>query len=263
MPMATNNTSNYAFASGNYEASSSSPRNFDEIPKDIGSVEEICNIYLEELRDIVKFPSAFALTAVVGFISFLSNLTNSLNIERIPGDKSKFTSFVEEYMWSEKGRDDEIDALYSVLRCGLADSMSFYGNINKFADDENLDIKVCREKLLTDEVLLHKFHASFPRVTIVNNPPSVRAESSEYTFCPKQLLQEVEKAKNKLFNDAKTSDQLEKQILDYVRIQPPIVPYLRGIGDTQQMQSVQQLPTAWSGEQLDDTHNGFIVDVEE
>ena len=180
-----------------------------------------------------------------------------------PDDKTKFVSFVGEYMWSELGRDEEINALYSVLRCGLAHSMSFYDNIDKFAHNEGLELEDCRNKLLTDKDFLKKFHTSFPRVKIVNNPPSVRAKLGEYIFCPKELLQEVERAKNKLFNDAKTSNQLEKQILDYVRIQPPIVPYLRGIGNAPQMQSVQQLPTAWSGEQLDDTHNGFIVDVEE
>ncbi|MBR4172223.1 MAG: hypothetical protein IKR48_11285, partial [Kiritimatiellae bacterium] len=154
-------------------------------------------------------------------------------------------------------------ALYSVLRCGLAHSMSFYDNINKFAEEENLDIKDCREKLLTDEVLLHKFHAYFPKVTIVNNSPSIRTKPGEIIFCPNELLKEVKNAKDNLFGKAKTNPQLEKQILDYVRIQPPIVPYLRGTGDTQQMQSVQQMPTAWSTEQLDDMHNGFIVDVEE
>ena len=261
--MATNNTNNYAQASGNYGASSSSPRDFDEISQGIESVEEICDIYLEELSGIVKFPSSFALTAVVGFISFLSNLAKSVNMRGNPDDKTKFVSFVREYMWSEPGREDEINALYSVLRCGLAHSMSFYDNIDKFAHDEGLNLVDCRGKLLTDNEFLKKFHAYFPKVTIVNNSSSIRTKSNEIIFCPNELLKEVKKAKDNLFGKAKTNPQLEKQILDYVRIQPPIVPYLRGTGDTQQMQSVQQMPTAWSTKQLDDTHNGFIVDVEE
>ncbi len=222
---------------GNNEASSGSP---NSIPKTIGEVQEICNRYLDELREIVKIPSSFALTSLLGFISFLSCLAYSKNMKKetdkdgILSDGEMFQAFVRKYMWRGSQSEDEIKALYSVLRCGLAHSMSFCDRIDKFYKDERKQNypsrEACRQELISNENELRAFHEWCARdvnLRIVNHSKYCRKTQGEYTLCPSVLFSDVEKATKYFFDRARNEPQLESQIREYVCIQPPIVPSLK------------------------------------
>ncbi len=218
-----------SISTGNvWDRSSDSPSDY-EMPKDLDSVQRICNLYLKELKEIVKNPSSFALTSLLGYVSFLSNIAfsgNTLagNNAKPVTDAWKFKRFVNVYMWPNQGRKKEIDALYHVLRCGLAHSMSLYGTINAFSKRKRMSLSECRKQLLTNDAFLSEFHMSFPKVIIVNSPAAIKQSADEYYFCPQFLLSDVEKATNTLFQAAKSDTLLERRILDCIRIHPPIIP---------------------------------------
>ncbi len=225
-----------------WNRSSGSPSDYD-IPRDLDSIHQICDLYLEELRQIVTIPSSFALTAVLGYVSFLSNLAYSENFvdADVKGrtEGYKFKCFLKEYLWPNQEKDAEIDALYHVLRCGLAHTMSFYGDnptIKSFVARQKGKMKTtllsCRQKLLSDDDFLREFHATFTKVIIDNLPDAIRMSPNEYHFCPTSLLSEVRRATEKFFKAAYEDTELQQQILDYVRIQPPIVPYNDKDGST-------------------------------
>ena len=214
-----------------WNRSSGSPSDYD-IPRDIDSIHQICNLYMEELKRIVTIPSSFALTAVMGYVSFLSNLAYSDSIHKKGQDEIMFRNFVETYMWPNQPDCDKSGILYHVLRCGLAHSMSFYDSINSFAKKKGMSYDDCRKKLLADSTFLHDFHTSFHKVIIVNNAEAVKKTTNGYAVCPSSLLREVEIATEKFFKEAKPGTELERRVLDYVRIQPPIVPYNDKEGST-------------------------------
>ena len=162
--MAANNNYDHDDPWGNNEASSGSP---DSIPQTIDEVQDICNRYLDELREIVKIPSSFALTSLLGFVSFLSCLAYSKNMrhkknDNLMSDGEMFQTFVRKYMWRDSQGEDEIKALYSVLRCGLAHSMSFCDRIDEFYAEERKQNypsrEACRQELLSNENELRAFH---------------------------------------------------------------------------------------------------------
>lgn len=124
------------------------------------------------------------------------------------------------------------DLLYGTLRCGILHSMSFHDTIYSFQHQNKSTypkMSDCRQHLVTDDAELKRFHAQSNKLVVDHNDvtPNVSAKfrttaTKQYRLSAFELCCDVRSALEKVRKKATPNSPLEKQILEFVRIQVPI-----------------------------------------
>lgn len=166
---------------------------------------------------------------IAAFIGFLSRLTEGDNT-RLKSDKNLFVQFVKKYMPGKYVGYE--DLLYGTLRCGILHSMSFHDTIDSFQHQNKSTypkMSDCRQRLVTDDAELKRFHAQSNKLVVDHNDvtPNVSAKfrttaTKQYRLSAFELCCDVRLALDKVRKKATPNSPLEKQILEFVRIQVPI-----------------------------------------
>ena len=160
---------------------------------------------------------------IAAFIGFLSRLTGGDNTRS--GDKDLFVQFVKKYMPGKYAKHG--DLLYRTLRCGILHSMSFHDTIDSFQHQNKSmypTLLDCRKRLVVDDTVLKQFHAQSNKLLVDHDATlGIRTTATgKYLLSAFELCHDVRLALDKVRKKTTPNSPLEKQILEFVRIQVPI-----------------------------------------
>lgn len=164
---------------------------------------------------------------IAAFIGFLSRLTGGDNTRL--GDKDLFVQFVKGYMPGKYAGHE--DLLYGTLRCGVLHSMSFHDTIDSFQHQNKSMYPMlldCKKRLVVDDTELKRFHAQSNKLVVDHdvslgiNGEFRTTTTKQYRLSAFELCCDVRLALDKVCKKATPNSPLEKQILEFVRIQVPI-----------------------------------------